>query len=281
MRQYYISQGQSYVRYVPDAIPLANFKSPLPHGVGLSHNGPMTRKTIEYELGEKEMWAFWLASLSDLEFKQFPFAASLALNDAMFAARKATVSDYPEHFEGGLNYFRKGLHIEKSSKSQKVLSATIGEATGYMGQQQWGHNKTAKSGGEIAIPTKIVKRMYGTKSGKIQKKGWPSNLTKRFKSNSASGRMGGRGRKSGKSSTPFPMTEPNGRRSIVMRKDNANRLPGSSRYAKGQLVFLYFYVKSAKIKKRLAFDKVVVDTVTNVFAKRLGTRLKKAVETAK
>lgn len=238
--------------------------------------------TDDFLLGDDDAFKFWFATITDLERKQYPFAASLALNDVMFTSRKHVVSDYDEKFDGGLNYFRRGLKIEKSNKNQSPIMAVIGERTGYMMQQQTGFTKKASSG-KMAIPTKYAKRKYGTKSGKIKKSGWPRNLLKRYRGVNAAAKLGGRGHRSQRKDPVFLLKTPSGKEYIVERIDRASRVPGKSpgRYAPGDLVFLYVYVDSATIKKAWSFDKTVMNAVKSGYSKRLAIRLAKAIKTAK
>lgn len=231
-------------------------------------------------LGDPKAFQAWMADLSELEHKQLPFALSLAINDVVFAARKKVIQDYPSHFKGGINYLRKTMRVDKSHKKQPVISATLGEATGYMGMQQWGYNKSATSGKDMAIPTKAARKIYATKSGKMKKSGWPSKLTRAYKGPIAAGKRGGRGRKGSKKDPTFPMVS-NGKRYIVMRKDRANKISGSERYQDGALIFLYHYVDRAKVSKAWAFDRLVIGEARRLFPAKLARHLARAVRTAK
>lgn len=254
-------------------------KITLPSSPRGGYTGTMGNRTEI--LGDDRAFLEWMADLSKLEHKQLPFALSLALNDSMFAARKKIVSQYPSLFDGGLNYMRRTLKVDKSNKNQPVIEATVGEATGYMGMQQWGHTKSAYSGGQMAIPTREALKRYATKSGKIKKKGWPSRLTKGYKGPVAAGKRGGRGRRGGKGQEAiFPLVTTNGRRFIVARSRTAERT-GSEWYAPGDLVFLYHYQDLAVVKKRWEFDALVVGEVHRTFKKNYLRRIRYSVKTAK
>lgn len=234
----------------------------------------------EFTLGDDAAFKLWYATVDDLQRKQYPFAASQALNDTMFAGRKRVVKSYDSTFEGGLNYFRRGLSITKSNKNQTPIMATIQETTGYMMMQQRGFTKSSKSG-KMAIPTKYARQKYGTKSGKIKKSGWPSRLLKRYRGVNTAAKLGGRGRRSSKKDPVFLMQTTSGKEYIVERIDRASRVPGGRQYAPGDLGFLYVYVDSATVRKAWNFDQIIIAAVRDGYSKAFAKRLAKAIKTAK
>ncbi len=232
-------------------------------------------------LGGDRAFREWEAQLTHLEREQYPYATSRALNDSMFESRKDVLRHYTEELDGGYNYFRKDLKIQKSHKDQPIIHATIGEATGYMAMQQFGHTKQSATGKQMAIPTERARRRYGTKSGKMKRSGWPSRLVRNYKGPKASGMRGGRGVMSSREPATFPMTTRDGRKMIVQRNDHASRVGGASYYAHEHFVVLYVFVDTAKVNKSFEMDKRVLKAVRRYFPKRLDMHLDKALRSAK
>jgi len=230
-------------------------------------------------LGDDAAWAAWLSDISILEHKQLPFALSLATNDVLFAARKLIVSDYDSKYGGGLQNLKRTLKIEKSHKEDHPIGGTIGEATGYMGQQQWGFHKQATHGGQMAMPSKYLLSIAKTKSGKIKKSHWPKRILRGYNGPVQAGKRGGKAKYMGGKDPVFPIVS--GQHKMIVTRDRAAQRQPNGRYANSQFKILYFYVDTAKVKKRWAFDTLVMNEARHLFPQRLTRRLAQAIRTAK
>jgi hypothetical protein len=233
-------------------------------------------------LGDDSVFMAWMADLDTLAHSQLPFALSLTVNDALFAARKKVVGDYKGRYDRGVNYFRKGLAVEKSHKKQPVIHGILGESTGYMYMQQHGYHKAATAGGMMAIPTHYTKKHGRTKGGKMKKSWYPKKLVGKYKGPTAAGKFGGRGKQHGRGEWAFfPMkSKATGTDMIVARRRMAYRA-ANGHYSDSDFQILYIYTPIAKIQKGWAFDILVLNEARYLFPKRLVRHLNRAIRTAK
>jgi len=109
--------------------------------------------------------------LTAIQKKQIPFAASQALNDTAFDARKAVQVQLPRKLNKPTPWTIRGVRVNKSSK-RRLTSAVYftADRAKYMKFQIDGGTRRRPSGGTIVMPKGIKQNKYGNiPRGKVKK----------------------------------------------------------------------------------------------------------------
>lgn len=115
-----------------------------------------------------------LAFLEDVREDQLPFALSLALNRTATLARDEVRAQLPRRFTIRKAGVVRGFRVKPSAKRQwPRLEAQVGTVDAFWTLQETGGTKRAQGGGNLAIPTGLVRR---TKRGLISKAQRPRAL---------------------------------------------------------------------------------------------------------
>lgn len=185
--------------------------------------------------------------LNAIAQKQIPFALSVAINETLAEAQKAVRQELPRRFTIRNKWVAKGIVIQRSTKQKAVGS--IGSRDEFMALQEFGGQKRAR-GGRIAIPTRALKSR--TRAGIVRKRLRPRQILKRKK--------------------VFVGETRKGTGAIFERKGTASA---------SRLIPLYFFIESARVRRRFGFERTVEKTVARRWEKNFGKALAKAIATAK
>lgn len=119
-------------------------------------------------------------SLSRRHKKQVPFAASRALNDVAFSARKESNLQTNKIFKGGATAFtRRAFLAKKSHKTRLFSEVFVNDSHSYMSYQIEGGNRFPKNQA-VRVPTNNTKlNKYGN-SSKAKLKAFMNNKDKYF-----------------------------------------------------------------------------------------------------
>ena len=184
-------------------------------------------------------------SLSRLQKKQIPFAASLAINATLFDIRKAEVAQIYKKLDRPTKFTAKGFLVNKSRKTNLTGSIEIpANRWKYMKYQVEGGTRTRN----VIVPTNASKlNVYGNIKGIWSGSGSKKTFTKAKKK----------------------YVNKQG----VWQKTGGKRNP--------QVKLIAAFVRSARYKKRFPFYKIAEGVTHSRFKKNLMRKLAYALRTAR
>lgn len=189
--------------------------------------------------------------LDDLARSQLPFATSKAINEALKDAQQAVITDAKTKMTIRRERFlRQSYKITKFAKkndltAQLKLSDVGGKDTSNIFQRhEEGTDKTAKNGGNLAIPTRAVRT---NKAGLVQKGQRPRNLKNSFKSD-----IDGK--------------------PIIAQRTGSKKNP--------KVTVKWLLRPLIRIKKRLDFDTIAPQTFNTNWNRHISAELDKAIASA-
>lgn len=182
--------------------------------------------------------------LTDLEKKQIPFAASQALNDTAFDARKALRVQTPRKLDRPTKFTVDSFQVIKSKKRNLV-------ATVFIEEKRWKYLKWQIDGGTRRISGRGTGVPVGAKLNKF-------------------GNIRGRSRGLVKGKKQFIAT--------IRGVAGVWEKLGSGRR---QVKLMVVFKKSVNYKQRLPYAKIVEGVARNKFVKHFNRRLKQALKTAR
>lgn len=182
--------------------------------------------------------------LEELTVRELPFAMSMAMNRAAQDSLDYVRREVPRRFTVRSPGVLRGFRVQPSHKRQwPRLQVALGTVDEFWVLQQFGGTKKPQSGRNLAIPTRLTRR---TKTGKIAKAQRPRALIAAGKARVADG---------------------------AIRKARANK--------RDRRTMLFLLRRQARIKPRLALDRLVHDSFPRFFPRNFGRAFAHAKRTSR
>lgn len=187
-------------------------------------------------------------AMSDLAYKQLPFATAVALTKTAVQSARIAKEDMGHRFQLKNKWTQKGVQIERAEKRDwPHIQAAVGidEKRAYIADHEEGHIRKGQRGHRLAVPSSNIRR---TKTGKIPK---------------------GQRVRAIREKKGFI---PKGSRTVFVRK---------GRGRKKRMLPLYFLGPSIRIRKKLGFVRVVTQEIQRRYHRTFKVQFDKAVASAK